>query len=188
MIAIMSDLIEHFLSLKGSRFRADAAAALFRRNDPIRFMHLIEGGVAHLVRYNENGVAMVMQRALPGMILAESSLFSDRYHCDGLALSELTGYRVRASTLRQAMRDDAEIAVAVSSYLAREVHRMRVRTEILSQKTVRARLDFWLAVNGELPARGGWKAVADDIGVAPEALYREIAGRGQAVSGAKARR
>ena len=42
---------------------------------------------------------------------------------------------------------------------------------------VSARLDAWLAWHGELPPRGDWKQLADQIGVSPEALYREMARR-----------
>jgi uncharacterized protein YjiS (DUF1127 family) len=46
----------------------------------------------------------------------------------------------------------------------------------MSLKTVKAKLDAWLAWNdGKLPLKGTWKQLADDIGVSREALYREVA-------------
>ena len=53
---------------------------------------------------------------------------------------------------------------------------MRLRSEILGMKTVAERLDSWLAFN-PLPPKGQWAATADNIGVSPEALYRELARR-----------
>ena len=38
----------------------------------------------------------------------------------------------------------------------------------------RSKLDAW---QDRLPERGEWSGVADDIGLSPEALYREIARR-----------
>jgi len=39
-------------------------------------------------------------------------------------------------------------------------------------------LDAWIAGNGgDFPPRGEWKLIAGQIGVSPEALYREIAKR-----------
>ena len=65
-----------------------------------------------------------------------------------------------------------------AGYLAREVQAARHLTEILSQKTVAERLDGWLAWQGTAPAFDGkWKDVAVQIGVSPEALYRELAKR-----------
>lgn len=44
----------------------------------------------------------------------------------------------------------------------------------MSLRTVSERLDFWFAWNeGRLPERVSWKDIAEEIGVSPEALYRE---------------
>jgi hypothetical protein len=60
-------------------------------------------------------------------------------------------------------------------HLGREVMRMRSRVEILRRRTVQDRLDGWFALNGgALPAKGSWRSIADDIGVSPEAFYREL--------------
>lgn len=178
MIAIMLDLNHALRKLSGSSFKAAAGDTIFRRNDAIRFLHLIEAGSANLVRYSTTGALIVMQRASPGMVLAESSLFAERYHCDAVVAADLRAYRIRIPVVNQAMRDNSDLAIAMSSYLAREVQRMRIRSEILALKTVRARLDAWFTFNGAaLPQRGAWKGVADDIGVSPEALYRELATR-----------
>jgi hypothetical protein len=63
-------------------------------------------------------------------------------------------------------------------HLGREVQKARTRGEILSRRTVREKLDAWLAENGgALPDKGVWRHLADEIAVSPEALYREIARR-----------
>jgi hypothetical protein len=44
--------------------------------------------------------------------------------------------------------------------------------------TAAARLESLIAWNdGKLPSKGGWKALAGDIGPSPEALYRELSKR-----------
>jgi hypothetical protein len=49
---------------------------------------------------------------------------------------------------------------------------------MLSLKTVAARVDAWTAFNdAQLPPKGQWRQVAAEIGVTPEALYREFARR-----------
>lgn len=174
----MLELNAELRQLPGSSFKAASGHTLFRRNDAIRYLHLIETGSANLVRYSRGGALIVMQRAAADMVLAESSLFAERYHCDAIVTADLRAYRVRVPVVKQAMRDSPDLAIAMSHYLAREVQRMRVRSEILALKTVRARLDAWLTFNGSaLPPRGAWKGVADDIGVSSEALYRELATR-----------
>jgi hypothetical protein len=64
---------------------------------------------------------------------------------------------------------------------------MRQRAGLLSMRTVRERLDAWLSFGGSLPGRGGWRSLADDLGITPEALYREIARRRSVPPGGEAR-
>ncbi len=48
----------------------------------------------------------------------------------------------------------------------------------MTMKNVAARLDAWTAWHGEAtPSKGERKFVAHQIGVSPEALYRELAKR-----------
>jgi CRP-like cAMP-binding protein len=78
----------------------------------------------------------------------------------------------------QALENDPALARALAQYLALEVQSARARAEIVALKTVAARLDAWLALNnGPLPPKGRWCEVAEEIGVTPEALYRELARR-----------
>lgn len=73
---------------------------------------------------------------------------------------------------------DPGLARALTRHVAEAVQGARARAEILSLKTIAARLDAWLALNGDaLPPRGRWRDVAAEIGVTPEAFYRELEGR-----------
>jgi hypothetical protein len=48
---------------------------------------------------------------------------------------------------------------------------------------VHDRLEGWLDWNGgKLPSRGKWKKLASEIGVTPEALYRELAKKNNIVA------
>jgi CRP-like cAMP-binding protein len=82
--------------------------------------------------------------------------------------------------VRQALDDRPGLMRELAQHLGREVHRLRSRVELLSRKTVADRLDGWLALNGgKLPQRGQWRTVAEDIGISPEAFYRELQRRRQ---------
>lgn len=62
--------------------------------------------------------------------------------------------------------------------LGRELQSARLQAEILSLRTVAQRLDAWMAwKEGVFPGKGEWKSLASQLGVSPEALYREIARR-----------
>lgn len=140
-------------------------------------MFLIEVGTAQLVRHHPNGSAVVLQRANPGAVLAEASLFTPEYHCDAIALSSVQARIVSRAAVQQLFYSNPDFAKAWVAHLGKEVRSARLRAEILTLKTVAERLDAWLADHGQLPKKGGWKVIAHEIGTSPEALYREIARR-----------
>lgn len=177
----MSWSIEPFL--KGLRVRQrhfDGGESLFHRADTVKEMYFVLTGSVHLVRHQSDGSILILQRAGPGSILAEASLYSETYHCDGVAFvaAEIRAYT--KPSFKKLLTRSPEFGDVWAGYLAQELQSTRLRSEILSLKTVAGRLDAWIAWNGGgAPERGEWKLVANEIGVSPEALYREIAKRRQ---------
>ncbi len=178
MILIMSLRLEPLLRQLHGRGRTFAAGELlFRRDDTVRYLHMVRSGTIHLVRHNDDGSSLILQRAREGSILAEASVYSARYHCDALAETSTATWAISCAELRRRLAESPQLSEAWSSHLAREVQRARLQAEILSLRTVSARLTAWIAWNGSLPEKGQWSLVALEIGVSPEALYREIAER-----------
>jgi CRP/FNR family transcriptional regulator, dissimilatory nitrate respiration regulator len=179
MISIMSSsLFEYFLTLAEREQRVDAGNVLFRTDDPVRSLFLVIAGELRLVRALPDGLQLTLQRAGSGSIIAEASLFADRYHCDALAAEESAVRAVPMTKAKTAIESDPDLASALMRHLASEVHRTRTRAEILSLKSVAARLDAWMAFNGgKLPPKGRWYQAAFEIGVTQEAFYRELARR-----------
>lgn len=130
------------------------------------------------MRYQVDGATIILQRAGPGAILAEASLFSERYHCDAISAALTRTFAVSKKKVLALLKQGQDFAEAFAEHLAREIQGARLRSEILSLKTVAQRLDTWLTWHeGHLPAKGEWKTVAIEIGASPEALYRELARR-----------
>lgn len=179
MIAIMfADLAILLRRLPATELAVGAGAYLFHAGDPVQAMHVVERGQATLLRHHPDGATLVLQRAAPGAILAEASLFAAHYHCAALATTSLVVRRIARGALRDGMAAVPALAEAWAAHLAREVQYARLRAEILSLRGVAARLDAWLAGHAtSLPPRGEWRALAGDLAVSPEALYREIARR-----------
>ncbi len=179
MIPIMSPFLEERLRHLPSRsYSFPAGDHLFHRGDPIGVIHVVQDGMVHLVRHQADGSALVIQRAGPGQILAEASLYSPVYHCDAItAEASMTKAFPKADLLERMSRDPA-FADTWARHLAEQLQRSRLQTEILSRKTVASRLDAWIDWTGEpdLP-KGTWKTIANEIGVSPEAFYREMAKR-----------
>ena len=163
--------------LRGRECEFAAGVSVFHLNDPVRVVHFVRRGAIHLVRTQEDGAALILQRARAGAILAEASVYSDRYHCDARAQSNAVTWAVAQKDLRRRLDANPELSRDWARHLAHEVQRARLHAEILSLKTVAARLSAWLFWNGALPEKGQWHRIADEIGVTPEAFYRELAKR-----------
>jgi CRP-like cAMP-binding protein len=179
MITIMSlSVFERLCALSSSSRDYTQGDTVFRIGDAIAYLYVVVEGRAHLVRHLEGGVSLILQRATAPAILAEASLHNDVYHCDAVAETPLKLSLIERRALGARLAEDRELAHAVEVHLAREVQRARLRAEILSVKTVADRLTAWLACHdGDIPEKGGWKLLAAELGVTPEALYREIAKR-----------
>src|SRR4051794_4904977 len=141
MIAIMSlPLVSRLSELAQREQQLAAAHVLFRADDPVRSLFLVVAGTVRLTRSLPHGAELTLQRAGPGSILAEASLFADRHHCDGEALEDSVVRVVPMQRLRAALARQPELAHAWTEHLAHEVQRARTHAEIVSLKTVSARV------------------------------------------------
>ena len=178
MIAIMSEDLGSLLQgLRGRECEFAVGASVFHLGDPVRLVHFVRRGTIHLVRHQDDGAALILQRAGAGSILAEASVYSESYHCDARAETVAATWAVARKDFRSCLEAKPEAYRAWAQHLAHEVQRARLHAEILSMKTVAAGLSAWMCWNGALPKKGEWRRIADEIGVSPEALYREIAKR-----------
>jgi len=174
----MSELLQLIRKLPSVERNVNGGAYLFHRDDQVRFVYAIIDGRVELLRRQENGSALTLQRAGPGSILAEASVYSDRYHCDAVAALPSRLLAIGKQELLDRMRGDLAFAEQWSVHLAREVQASRFRSELLAYTRVSDRLDLWLDWHGNaLPSRGEWTALAEALGVSREALYRELARR-----------
>jgi len=179
MIAIMLDAVTRHISAEAFRKRSLAQGEwLFHRGDPVHSVFLVATGCIELVRHTPDGKPAILQRAGSGAMLAEASVFSDAYHCDAIALQSSVVAELPRARFLELVNETPAFASEWMEHLARQVQSARLRSEILTLKTVSQRLDAWLAFNdGALPRRGERSGLAKQIGVSPEALYREIARR-----------
>ena len=179
MILIMLySLLDSLHSIPGRWQRIEAGGILFSRSEPVRSMYCLFSGEVHLSRTTADGSEVVMQRCTDGMIIADASLFASTYHCDAHAVSTASAYCIAKRTFKRHLSQSNDLLLGLCSSLSSEIQTLRMRNEILRMRTVRARLDAWLLwQNTPLPPKGQWLSIAHEIGVSPEALYREIARR-----------
>lgn len=179
MINIMSSgIVDTFAGLPHHAVRAAAGDCLFRRGDPVRSVFLLQAGRVELVRFLESGKKLTLHTATGGSVIAEASLYSDHYHCDAVCVEASMLVRVPRSKMRRRLMADPALADAWAAHLAASLQSARTRSELLTTRTIAERLDGWLALHGGIiPQKGYRKALAAELGVTPEALYRELAKR-----------
>lgn len=156
----------------------DAGQMLFVAGDSVRSMYLVLSGEVQLLRRDSNGRELLLQRATTGKVLAEASLYAHNYHCHSSAHVSSELLVVDKQRFLSTLSGHESLTTLWAEHLALEVRTAREQTAILGLRTVAERLDAWLAGHGDqLPARGQWQALATEIGVSAEALYRELANR-----------
>ena len=175
----MSDnFFDHLMRLKHIQRHFPAGALVFERDDPVTQYYTVQTGEVQLLRRQADGTGVILQRANKGAILAEASFGTKAYHCSAVAVEDSTLIAFDRKTVRDLLASDNAAAQAFAAHLAREVQNARRRAEIISLRRVSDRVDAWLVWNNEnLPPKGSWLRMAGEIGVSPEALYRELARR-----------
>lgn len=176
MIPIMHTRLADIFA-QGQVRRLQAGEAVFHQHDAVTSVSLVREGEVRLIRITPAGTMIVVQRAGPGQVLAEASVYSDRTHCGAVAAGAAVLSVLPVGRFRSALAADPDLSAAWSADLAHAVQSARMRAEIRTLRTVAERLDAWLGEGNALPPRGRWQDVAAELGVTREALYREFACR-----------
>lgn len=178
MILIMSSLfVFPGAPVPDTRFIA-SGQHLFRIDDRVQALFEVMDGEITLERATARGARLVLQRARSGDVVAEASLFSESYHCDAVAIAPTEIRSIGIGSVRDHLARNPEVLWSLARNLAHQVQLARLRAEILSMRRLSDRLDAWLMMNlGNLPSKGEWLPLAAELGVTPEALYRELARR-----------
>ena len=154
-----------------------ADAVLFRLGErPEVLYYVLEGEIA-LLRHSVGGQTIVLQRARRGF-LAEASVESRRYHCDGVARVPSRVCTLPLGSLHRALAEDAAFAAAWAGHLTAEIRRLRARAERLQLHGAEARVVHFLeseGVDGAIELDQPLKSWAIELGITHEALYRALA-------------
>jgi len=179
MIAVMfPSHVARLLPLSDRDVTLDDGQRVFLAGETVRHLFVVRAGGVQMLRRQASGAALVVQRVRAGELLAEASLFAQRYHCDALATGATLLARIPKARVLDLQAREPGWLPEFAAHLAAEVQRTRARAELLSLKKVGERIDAWLSLaQAEIPERGRWADWAGELGVSPEALYRELARR-----------
>lgn len=176
------DPLEHTFAA-GMSFRkhalSDKQALFTARQKPSRLFWVSQGCV-RLVRPLRHGANAVMQRAQAGEWLAESSLFSDRYHCDAIAQGPSEVISISKRDLLRALQEDPGRSIAFCELLSKQLRRVRGIHEIVRMRSARERVLQWLSLQAtgqppQLRLDQTWTQIAEEISLTREAVYRAVA-------------
>jgi len=157
MIAIMfADHVARLVSLSDRDVALADKQPLFRAGDAVRFFFVVREGGVRLVRLQQTGAALVLQRVPRGGLVAEASVFAPRYHCDAVADGPTVLARISQAKVVALQREEPAWLQQFAAHLATEVQRARARAELLSLKKVSERLNAWYSLNpGVRPSAAG---------------------------------
>ncbi|MGR4068655.1 Crp/Fnr family transcriptional regulator [Halomonas sp. LR3S48] len=172
--------IEALAGRSGRRRQLAAGEMLFHAGEVVTSVYVMVYGQVRLIRVSHAGAEVTVNRAGPACWLAEASLFAERYHCDAIADSEACLLSFPKAVVMEGMQRRPELATSLMADLARRLHEARLRIAILNIPTARERLLAYLRAyaggeGAELKLPGSWKALASEIGLTHESVYRALA-------------
>ena len=159
--------------------RVPAGTALFRQGDPTIGIFVLLRGTLRLQRVTPDGAAITLHLVRPGVMFAEASLFTTRYHCDAIADSDCLAGHYPKAQLTDRLRSDPEALWAFSAELAQRLQSMRQRYELKQIRSAPQRVLQFLRLrcdpDGCYRTEASLKDVAAELGLSHEALYRALA-------------
>ena len=156
--------------------KAVAGEMLFRVGNPVRSLFCVATGEMQLVRHDLRGTKIILQRSRGGFI-AEASLGSKAYHCDGVVSETGMLLCFPLAAFRAALEEDAPFRNVWMGLLAREVRKLRAQCERLSLNGAAERVIHYIESEGihdAITLNQSRKAWASELGLSHEALYRTL--------------
>jgi CRP-like cAMP-binding protein len=168
------------IQARGIERRLRAGETLFRMGKRPVGLYEIVSGTVRLVRVDRAGKEAVLFIGHPGETIAEASLFSSRYHCDAIAMTDAVVRLYPKAAVLAAFDRDARTMQAFAATLAHQVMILRTRLEQRSIHSARERVRHHLAINVGPDRRtivlpGTLKQLAGELGLSHETLYRTLA-------------
>lgn len=176
----IASTLETLAGRPGHRRRLAAGEMLFHTGEAVTSVYVIVSGQVRLMRVSQAGAEVTVDRAGPTRWLAEASLFAERYHCDALADAAACLLSFPKAAVMEGMQRQPALAADLMIDLARRLHEARLRIEILTIPSAQERLLAYLQAhasgeNAEFTLPGSWKALAGEIGLTHESVYRALA-------------
>ena len=173
--AMLLEIFEALADKAGKEAHRDTGARVFSRGEEVKSLFLLDAGEVKLTRPLLEDRELILQRTCGPAVLAEASLHREHYDCDAICLTACRIRSLPASRFLSLVEESAVLSSAWATYLAQSLEEARVRAEILTLKTARARLEAWIAWKGsEMLAQADRAALAAELGVSVGTLRQAL--------------
>ena len=151
---------------------------LFRQGEQAESMVHVRSGRVVLERTTADGRRLSIHTARQGELLADAAVFSRVYHCDARAEVTSSVDLISRHRLLRTLKTDPELAISLLSLFAKRLRNLRQRQEIREIRSADARILAHLRSlagdDGVVALDRPLRAVAAEIGLSPEAVYRAV--------------
>ena len=161
----------------GVRRSLDKGEILFHQEDTARGLYCLHDGRMRLARQLESGYSLTLTVLNAPTLVAEASLFVDKYHCRAEADCPCTVSLVGKREVFRLIEEEPGFAVALVQLLSREVRELRARLELRNIRRARDRVLAFLhleSLRGVAVVSRPLSTVASELGLTPEAMYRAV--------------
>jgi len=168
------------LNVPIERLRLRSKERLFSAGQRVQRVFFLKSGAVTLVRApSRQGAETVIHTARAGEWIAESSLFSDKYHCDARARSECELLVAKRADVLEQLSADPGLCFEFAEMLAAQLRKLRTMQEILRTRGAEERFVRWLFANAtgspaSVELSGTLTDLADTLALSREALYRVV--------------
>lgn len=179
MISLMSRpdalaYIETWLARFAESRLISKGVRIFANGEKPASLFWVASGELQLVRHTPQGERVILQRCTRG-VLAEASLFSERYHCDGEAATDSMVWILPLADFQAAL-GHADFSRAYARWQSQVIRALRSQCERLSLPGAGDRVLHYLREHGRYDLNEGTlKTWAGALGMTHEHLYRTLA-------------
>ena len=174
------EIVSAFERQGAVRRKLTAGETLFLTGDRVVRFYVVERGRLRLMRHLADGTRLSLATAAAGETFAEASLFSERYHCDGVAETPAIVLGMSRARLLAGPDGRGRQASLLLEHFAHQIQSLRRQLELINIGPAGDRVLAYVrgrAGDGANRVDIGqtWKSVASEIGLTHEAVYRALA-------------
>ncbi len=117
---------------------------LFKQNDKMAALFVVETGRIKLIRYTDEGKANTLEIVRKGEIFAKNFTFSHTYSCTAIADTASPVIVYPKQPLLSAFRENPDLAEDLMTMLVRKIQSLKFRLELLNIRSAQKRVLLYL--------------------------------------------